>query len=1539
MIFCASDAQTGVLPADLAQSNAAIKVQGSGDGRIHIVPSVTPYSLVNGETLTVTAMVKSERPIAAVTADLGGKTTVTLSPDLSKGGISTDGKSGAFRADWIAEGLEVKIYQAIFQVTDVDGHSWTDGTVAFSDPAAGISAPGSTAYPDGGMTYAGFASPPGDHVPAISVYDPINDAFYFYNNYAHSITKVLGNGSAGSPTVSPVRISVPANVSEITGGVIDPAAGFAYFGSKGSPAEVVKVALNGTANPAIVATTRLTAQENRIFDMGIDPAAGHLYIITQQAWSSGHRFVKMRLGAGAAAPERIGFVAIGGNPRKVLVDPINKYGYTYDSAGSVSKWNLGAGNLLPSFTGGSASFLAGETPVDCTMIDPVSGNMWFGIGTAPGAIVQFSLGAGAAAPTRLGVTTLPAGERGVVGLGMDPTRRYGFASVFTAFATGVAVVKLDLATAPPTRLGTYNTGTTTLRNGPSALTSTNGFGYLTGIDFTTGNSTLYKVNLGAGAAVPTASSTLPLPEIGGDFNSTAVDSANGYAYTWAPGSPAVISKIKISGNFPEHIATISTTVDSGSLGAIVVDSANGYGYAGSTGTTGSAQIMKFSLGAGDTTPTIIGGLTLGVGETNILNGLIDSADGYAYFVSGNSPSIIVKVALGAGAALPTRVGALTLSSGEFTRKCAIIDEANNKAYFGTESSPGRVVKVSLGSGAAVPTRDGVLSLTASDNFLSAATIDTANQFGYFVTGTNPGRVVKVALLGTTTNVPTINSTLILNTGEATSSFGKGMVMDPTTRQAYLNISSGSSAPTYLRLDFSGATPTRLGTVALSVESISSGSFSAYTSAAYDPARRLLLLGGDTRAGLFMYRNSRRSAVRATKLAMPQNGFLQDVRLYSHQSGGNVRLAIYDNGANPNLLWESNSVANSVTNGEIIVPVTNSPTTTALSLASGVTYWLAWQSDSPNNFASYSLGVANDGMTVAPVPFGNFPVGLQVANSSSKHVNTVSTTERWTQYINYGLTDTSPPYSSVTANPFTNSTVFALPFTAGEVGFGAFTTQLWVRTPGAGSFVATGSGVSGTAGTFSYTAAAGDGVYEFYSRGTDASGNVEAAPGTPDATITLDRIAPVSAATITPTSVSNAPFSISFTASDALVGVSLTRLWVRTPGAGTFTDTGLTQPGSSGSFTYTAASGAGTYEFYTRATDNAGNTEAAPGTADDTVVCELTKPVSLATIATTFPGTTASINFTASDVGSGLASTTLFVRTPGTTTFVSTGQTTASASGVFNYGFAAGSGTYEFYTLATDVAGNVEDAPIVADVVCLFDQVAPTSIASIVPTTVATSPVTVNYTASDAVGIASVRLFVRTPGSGSFVDTALVASGSSGSFSYGFSAGGGLYEFYTVATDVVGNVESAPGSADDTVTLTDGTGPAVVGGIVRLDSPTTTSREHVRFRATFSKPLRAGFGLGNVVPSGSLASQSTATLVSDNNPVYDFAVILADGYTTGSVGITLQGTILDTVGNAATVPITSPLYHFTRPLGDKNYNGQVDVDELNEVVLNYRAVQP
>ena len=138
---------------------------GSGDGRIDVIPSLHPYSIKNGETLTVSALVRSDALVESVTADLGGVATITLSPRRAAGsfaglaGLAEGQTTLLYEGSWVGEGLEKRVYDVTLTVTDVTGHSWRDTSLQFSDPAAGISTPGTTDYPRQEMFELGGTAP------------------------------------------------------------------------------------------------------------------------------------------------------------------------------------------------------------------------------------------------------------------------------------------------------------------------------------------------------------------------------------------------------------------------------------------------------------------------------------------------------------------------------------------------------------------------------------------------------------------------------------------------------------------------------------------------------------------------------------------------------------------------------------------------------------------------------------------------------------------------------------------------------------------------------------------------------------------------------------------------------------------------------------------------------------------------------------------------------------------------------------------------------------------------------------------------------------------------------------------------------------------------------------------------------------------------------------------------------------------------------------------------------------------------------------
>ena len=186
------------------------------------------------------------------------------------------------------------------------------------------------------------------------------------------------------------------------------------------------------------------------------------------------------------------------------------------------------------------------------------------------------------------------------------------------------------------------------------------------------------------------------------------------------------------------------------------------------------------------------------------------------------------------------------------------------------------------------------------------------------------------------------------------------------------------------------------------------------------------------------------------------------------------------------------------------------------------------------------------------------------------------------------------------------------YTASDATSGLADVELWAKGPSDGAFalVATDTGV-GIDFTFPYTASQGDGTYEFYTRAHDLAGNYEDAPGGADDSTIVDTVNPSSAA-CSPAFDSDGTFAVTYTASwTRTSGLADVELWAKGPSDGAFalvaTDTGV---GIDFTFPYTASQGDGTYEFYTRAHDLAGNYEDAPGGADDSTIVDTLPPTVL-----------------------------------------------------------------------------------------------------------------------------------------------------------------------------------------------------------------------------------------------------------------------------------------------------------------------------------------
>src|SRR5206468_1414603 len=123
---------------------------------------------------------------------------------------------------------------------------------------------------------------------------------------------------------------------------------------------------------------------------------------------------------------------------------------------------------------------------------------------------------------------------------------------------------------------------------------------------------------------------------------------------------------------------------------------------------------------------------------------------------------------------------------------------------------------------------------------------------------------------------------------------------------------------------------------------------------------------------------------------------------------------------------------------------------------------------------------------------------------------------------------------------------------------------------------------------------------------------------------------------------------------------------------------------------------------------------ASASADTSTLVDTVKPISAASSPALSSSTTIQVDYSAADdsPSSGLDKVELYAKAPGDSAYakVATDSSPTSA-GSFSYHAAAGDGTYRFYTVAIDKAGNAETAPASADSQTLLDTVKPSSSAS------------------------------------------------------------------------------------------------------------------------------------------------------------------------------------------------------------------------------------
>jgi hypothetical protein len=281
-----------------------------------------------------------------------------------------------------------------------------------------------------------------------------------------------------------------------------------------------------------------------------------------------------------------------------------------------------------------------------------------------------------------------------------------------------------------------------------------------------------------------------------------------------------------------------------------------------------------------------------------------------------------------------------------------------------------------------------------------------------------------------------------------------------------------------------------------------------------------------------------------------------------------------------------------------------------------------------------------------------------------------------QFLDDLAAGTEPaPTSFVTSMPaFTATSSVSIPYIANDSGSGIDFVELYYRAGTNGSFseYTTAGNPTGhwTASpiAFDSTLTGGDGLYQYYTIATGNYGNVEAAPASPDASTTVDTVAPSTLCSKSGTAGLNGWYissvSVTLVSGDATSGIASTMYQV---------DSGGWQAYGS-SFVY-STEGSHLLQYY--ATDRAGNSESVRSTQ---VKTDTSNPV-LNTVVSGdrgtngwWIGTSVTVNLTATDSVSGVSSISCSIDGGSYQTYVDAFQVSK-----------AGTTTLESY--ATDIAGN------------------------------------------------------------------------------------------------------------------------------------------------------------------------------------------------------------------------------------------------------------
>lgn len=852
-------------------------------------------------------------------------------------------------------------------------------TVAVADEV-GITVPGTATYPDLGTQRLGLVQPPGeDNLNETVIDTDSGHAWVATETVPGRVVKLKLPSTPGDPPARLGALYLLQGEGIVTAAAADLDERTAILVTAQVPANVIRVHLGeGDDLPTRTGSLALPASDASVTVAVMDTAKNCAYL-----GSSVGLVIKIDMGTADTQPTRVGSVQAFSSHqiRAGAIDMMHGYAYfgsyMVGSTARVAKIVAGPREAQPTLASATLLLNSGESAIYGVALDPAAGIGLFTTETTPGRVVKVALGAGDAAPTRVGAVTLAAGENNAQATLIDAAS--GYAWIGTRTDPGrVAKLSVGAPNAAPQRIGGL-----VLEPGESGLES-GGIDAEAGILYMSCGSfpaRFVTIDGGDGADPPQRLNGIALDGDIGPAACMAGDPSTGLAVVCTSDEPSIVTKsfAGFAGDQARYVGSTTLELVDGAPSCAILDASNEYVYLG----TDEAAVVKVAINESEGVPSRIGSAT--TGNDGISCGARDSASGYLFFGARNASSqaVVLKASAGMDDALPSVVSQYNSSSSGTVRFVA--PDGAGHIYVGFELTGSLIVaRLVAGTGDAAPVHDRGRNLGFVGTAAAGPLVDPASGYLWF-TATSSNRLRKM-LLGLPGETPTVAASVSYTGG---GSFGPGPASNLSTHLAWYPIAATPSRLAKVSLGPGAAAPSIVGTVPLT-----SGE-NALREAMMSPDGTMLCVCTANRpAGLALFSLSNAPFLRATRVVLPAGWSAPEtMRFFSHSGDGTARLAIYDDGDPMQLLWESPALADRATDASIDVSIA-SGAPSSLVLSAGV-YWLAWQADTDSAVGSHNLVPLGSGMIVRNGLPG-FPD--QIARAAASFVD-----DGWTQSLTYAAT--------------------------------------------------------------------------------------------------------------------------------------------------------------------------------------------------------------------------------------------------------------------------------------------------------------------------------------------------------------------------------------------------------------------------------------------------------------------------------------------------------------------------------------------------------